>query len=185
MLSGPSGKCCKQPERLVRLYTAEMQLGRNSMGPREKDLVTPLFPLLGVPNESQEGYYNFIAKKIGRQPDQARRRVIKFQESSSNVTGGDNNESKSVIGTSVTATVRKPPTRTKSSMKLGTVLPPQFFEVPEIIIIDPSFKSVEPLSVCELCNVLLEMYRIRNRTIVFRSQSIVDKMNSLQDKLIH
>lgn len=42
----------KQPERLITLFNAELHLGRNGLMSCDKDLLTPMFPLLGTPNEN-------------------------------------------------------------------------------------------------------------------------------------
>jgi hypothetical protein len=57
----------KQPERIVKLYNAELTLGKSIFAKkREQSLITPLYPLLGFPNTALDGYDQFINRKLNR-----------------------------------------------------------------------------------------------------------------------
>ena len=58
----------KQPERIVKLYNAEIELGKNIFfKKREQSLITPLYPLLGFPDANLDGYDQFMNQKLNRQ----------------------------------------------------------------------------------------------------------------------
>jgi hypothetical protein len=51
----------KQPERIVRLYNAETALGKSIFAKkREQNQITPLYPLLGFPNNTLDGFEKFM-----------------------------------------------------------------------------------------------------------------------------
>lgn len=50
--------------------------------------------------------------------------------------------------------------------------------------VNPLFISEKDVFVCQTCNAVLELYKQRNRTIVFKSQAVVDRMKDLTMKKV-
>lgn len=68
-----------------------MELGFRRRLTRDPNNLTPLYPLLGLPNDLHEGYQDFIDQKVDKPKTSVRRKILPPTEKSSrfNLLGTD------------------------------------------------------------------------------------------------
>jgi hypothetical protein len=172
------------------MYKAEMELGTKRRLTRDPMNMTPLYPLLGLPNDMQEGYQDFIDQKVDKPKPKERRKIIAVADKQSRTGLGvtDLKSAKNVVlasgqNSTKNVTISEKPLSTSTRNQLS-LLPKSNLKAHEESKVNPLFISEKPIFVCQTCNAVLELYKQRNRTIVFKSQAVSDRMKELQTKKV-